>query len=665
MRVRAGKQRLWRYVMGGLWATACVPLSSVGQEPWRFILPEQRRIDVRDPSQLRQARIPETDPPPTVDFTPQGVRQQYLTLDDAIQLGLRNSEVVRVLTGVSAASTGQTIYDPAINNTQIDVEQGRFDPTIQSENTFTHLNQPQVDFFPPPPAAPFTSYITGNESDQFRSTTGLAKTNVFGGTGSVNYDINPFRTDAFGLPLNSQTTTATDVRLSQPLLQGFGPAFNRAPIVLARIETERSFFQLKSSMQDLVGSTIEGYWNIVFARTDVWAREQQVSQGEEAMRRAEAGLRSGRADIAEVAQARTALAGFRANLISSQANLLQVEAAFRNLLGLPPSDGLRFIPVTPPARGRVQPDWYGLLALAEQQRPDLIELKLILDADNQRLIQARNNALPQLDANLLYRWNGLEGRTPDDRYIRSEDGAFNDWIAGVNFSVPLGLRAGRAGVRQQELLIAKDRANLNQGMHAATHDLAASLRNLAQYYDQYLAFREFRDAARLNLDVQLAQFRNGRVIYLNVLQAITDWGNSVSQEAQALTQYNIELANLERQTGTILETHGVRFYEERFRAIGPLTRAFPPRAYPRAMAPTPNAPMYPGGNQPAENAFDLRDPITRPTYEGPDPYVNPEEIKRLIEEEVQRDEEERLPPGPESPGLPPPIPPPRVPPPRN
>jgi len=654
MRVRAGKRRLWSYVLGGLWATACVPLPSLGQEPWRFLLPEQRRIEIRDPSQLRQARIPETEPPPTVDYTPPGQRQQYLSLDDAIQIGLRNSEVVRVLTGVSAASTGQTIYDPAINNTQIDVERGRFDPTLRSENAFTHLESPGADFFPPPPNAPITAIIDGNRSDQFRSTTGLSKTNVLGGTGSVNYDINPFRTDALGLPLNSQTTTATDLRLTQPLLQGFGPAFNRAPIVLARIDTERSYFQLKDSVQSIVGSTIEGYWNIVFARTDVWAREQQVSQGEEALRRAEAGLRSGTSDIAAVAQARTALAGFRANLITSQANLLQQEAAFRNLLGLPPSDGLRFIPVTPPARGRVQPDWYGLLALAEQQRPDLIELKLILDADFQRLTQARNNALPQLDADLLYRWNGLEGRTPDNRYIRSEDGAFTDWTAGVNFSVPLGLRAGRANVRQQELLIARDRANLNQGMHSATHDIAASLRNLAQFYEQYLAFREFREAARLNLDVQLAQFRNGRVIYLNVLQAITDWGNSVSQEAQSLTQYNIELANLERQTGTILETHGVRFFEERFRAIGPLTRIAPPRAYPRAMAPTPNAPMYPGGNQPAENSFNLRDPITRPTYTGPDPYVDPAEIKRLIEEQIRRDEQEQLPPEPGAPNLPPP-----------
>lgn len=660
MRVRAGKRRLWHWAVGGLWAASCVPAASIAQEPWRFLLPEQRRIEIRDPSQLRQTRIPASTPPPTVSNLPIGMREQQLALDDAIQLALRNSEVIRVLTGVSASSSGRTIYDPAINNTQIDTARGRFDPRLESKNDFTHGEAPQAGLFQSVPNGPVSSFIDGNANDQFRSTTGLAKTNVLGGDGSVNFDINPFRTDQLNLPpnspfnppLNSRTTTATDVRLTQPIMKGFGPAFNRAPIVLARIDTERSFFQMKDAVQGLVSGTIEGYWNIVFARTDVWAREQQVRQGTEALQRAEAGMDAGTVNLADVAQARTALAGFRATLISSQASLLQQEAAFRNLLGLPPSDELRFIPVTPPARGRVEPEWYGLLALAEQQRPDIIELKLVLDADFQRLIQARNNALPQMDVTALYRWNGLEGRTPDQQYIRSEDGAFTDWTAGVSFSVPLGLRAGRAGVRQQELLIARDRANLDQGMHSATHSLAASVRNLAQSYEQYLAFREVREAARVNLEAQFAQFVASRTIYLNVLQAITTWGNAVSQEAQALSQYNIELANLERQTGTILETHGVRFFEERFRAIGPLTRVFPDRAYPRAMTPTPNAPMYPGGNQPSESTFDLRDPITRPQHEGPDPYIDPEEIKRLREEERLRREQEGVPPSPPRPELP-------------
>src|SRR5947209_18386692 len=209
---------------------------------------------------------------------------------------------------------------------------------------------------------------------------------------------------------------------------------------------------------------------------------------------------------------------------------------------------------------------------------------------------------------MLYRWNGLEGTTPGGQRIESGAGAFTDWSMGVNFSVPLGLRAGRAGMRQAELVLCRDKANLQQGVHFAVNEVATSVRNISQFYEEYKAFRETRAAARINLEQQLAEFRAGRAIFLNVLQAITDWGNAVSSEAQALAQYNVELTNLERQTGTILETHGVRFLEERFKSVGPLGRLGPPACYPKAMPPGPNADRYPVDREAGEAALEKDKP---------------------------------------------------------
>jgi hypothetical protein len=173
----------------------------------------------------------------------------------------------------------------------------------------------------------------------------------------------------------------------------------------------------------------------------------------------------------------------------------------------------------------------------------------------------------------------------------------------------LGLRRERAALRQQELVIMHDRANLEQGLHAAAHELAQSLRNLAQYYEQYRAFSEARQAAWINLDYQLADYREGRsTLYLNVLQAIVNWGNSVNAEAQSLVSYNTELAVLEQQTGTILETHGIRFLEERFCSIGPLGRLFRERPYPAASSPGENADRYPAGTEPSEKALKIDEP---------------------------------------------------------
>src|SRR5207244_4195454 len=78
--------------------------------------------------------------------------------------------------------------------------------------------------------------------------------------------------------------------------------------------------------------------------------------------------------------------------------------------------------------------------------------------------------------------------------------------------------------RQRELLVARDRANLDQGLHAASHLLATALRSLDQQYKQYLYFREAHDAANINIEAQLAAFRANISNFLPVLIAINDFG---------------------------------------------------------------------------------------------------------------------------------------------
>jgi len=586
------------------------------EELRRFVLPEQRRIEIRDPAQLSKARFPEMPEPATVSRPQPELQPWNLTLDEAIRIALANSEVVVLLTAVTAAPSGSTIYDPAIANTEIDRARARFDPTLQLQNKFNRQEIPQAFFGPgvPPPVR-----FGGDRVDDYEMRLGLAKPTVSGGSLSLGVSANPSRTSAAGLPLNPQTPSSVELGFTQPLLQGAGARVNLAPIEIARIDTERSFFQLKDGLQRTVRGVIEAYWALVFARTDVWARQQQVEQGRWAAQFAETKMKVGSANLSEVAQARSALAGFRANLVTSEANVLDREAALRNILRLPPADSARIVPVTPPPSERLEVDWKELLSLAETYRPDLIELKLVLEADQQQLLLARNEALPRLDASALYRWNGLEGRTPDRLLAASEPGQFTGWQFGVNFSVPLGLRQARAGLRRQQLLLMRDRANLEQSLVSAAHALASSYRNLAQYYEQYLAFQEARKAARTNLERQIAVYRTGGLmpagraatlaLYLNVLQAITEWGNSVSAEAQALAQYNTELANLAQQTGRVLEAHGIRFVEERFGSIGPLGRLCEDRCYPEDLRPSGNEERYRNTTEPAEKAFRLDEPV--------------------------------------------------------
>jgi outer membrane protein TolC len=474
------------------------------------------------------------------------------------------------------------------------------------------------------PFGPQQTIIGTSKTQNYNLATGVAQRNLAGGTAQMLFGNDASRFSPGVFALNPQNRYATELSYTQPLLRGAGVLANRVPIVLARIDTERSFFQLRDVLQETVRGVIEAYWQVVFARTDVWAREIQIRQAEEALQRALARRETGSADIGEVSQARSALAQFRANLISSRANLLAREAGLAGILGLPSSYPLELEPTTPPTSEKIPFDWLQVIDVAQVRRPDLIELKLIIEADQQNLILARNQMQPNLDLVGLYRWNGLEGTTPEQVTMSTNGDQATDWTVGVNFSVPLFLRAERAGVRSAELLITRDRAALEQGVDTARQILANNFRNLDQFFAQYEAFTQAREASKQNLERQFAAYEVGleQVIFLNVLQAINEWGNSVSLQAQSLTQYNIELANLERETGTILETHGIFLYEDRFCSLGPLWLC-PNRGklYPEAIVPGDNANRYEAGDEPAEQFFNLDDyPRRLPAVDEPLPY---------------------------------------------
>lgn len=565
-------------------------------------LPEISHLPVRDVGAFPSATIPtDVRPPRTVSQWDTEVEPEQVNLDDAIRQALSSAQMIRILGASGAASSGISIYDPAIATTRIDQQQAAFDPTVDMRHDFLRNETP---FAVPDAAAPLGARIDGTRNDRYDMSVGVTRRTLTGGQANFRVNANRDRTQPGFRLLNPQSGSSATLSATQPLLQGAGLEVNRAPIMLARINTEQSFFRLKDQTQEMVRGVIQGYWDLVSARTRVWAVEQQLQQVQFAVRLEETRKRVGSADLAQLSQARLALASFRSNLVSARGDLLNREAAFRGILGYPPTVATELLPMTAPRTHRLEFDWEGLLAIAERNRPDLIELKLVLEADYQQMLLAQNDQLPQLDAVGLYRWNGIEGELPTQQQLRSGAGDFTDWQLGINFSVPLGFRRARASVREQRLLIARDRANLDQRMLEVVHEVAASLRRIDQQFAQFEAAQQTRIAAFENLGPQFAAYRVGRIEFINVLQGVTEWGNAISTEAAALAQYNVELANLERVTGTILEDHGIRFYEERMAAAGPVgicrTNCC---VYPQAGRPGSNAPRYQRSTEPVDERF--------------------------------------------------------------
>ncbi len=518
------------------------------------------------------------------------------------------------------SSSGSTVYDPAIASTQVDRERARFDTKAEVSNTISQLESPFGVYDLTTPAL---ASIRGTKVQRYDLRTEFSKRSITGGTWTSGMNLSntqyasPFTSlpplPPLPVPLNPDVRASVDFGYRQPVLRGAGAGANSALITVAQIDTEISYYTLKDRLQNLVTSVIGLYWLLVETRVHMWILEQQVVESQFAFERAQSLLDRGQGTAADVAQTRAALARFRVQLIEAESTLVQHELRLRNILGLPPSDGRRMVPVTPLLTQRVDVDWDLLIATAQSQRPDIAQGKLELESAEQKLLLARNLARPSLDLVGVYRFNGLAGTTPTHRQTSTDFGEYTDWSMGIVYEAPLGQRESRADLRRQELDLARQRATLQQDVHNALHRLAESRRRLDQYYEQYLASREARTAARLNLDQQMAEYRRGRTIYLNVLQAITGWGDALSVEAVSLVRYNAELARLDAETGTILETHGIDLVGANYHSRGPLAPLHDGRSYPHSARPTENADRYPAGTTGAEEAFGLDElSATRP-----------------------------------------------------
>jgi len=536
-----------------------------------------------------------------------------LSLQDAIKIGLDNSEVIRVIslgaqgipvggfeptplnTGAGAgiasslgAGTLTTIYDPALQETQIAQQLSQFDTNFTTQMLWGHS------------VAPFNNAISAGtflsgprfpiifNQDTFQFSSGVQKRSATGALMGVTHNINYLYSNSPTNVTPSAYTTNLQLSLTQPLLGSAplaggqpGPAVgleaNRAPIVIARLTADASVWRFKAEVMAEVRSIEQQYWSLAQQHVQLWSSEKAVELAEEILKREQSELEVGRGTVADVAEAQQRLEQFRLDLVTKTSDVITTERQLRNLLGLPPADARRIVPVTAPTEARLEPDWDASLAQMLSFQPDIVQQQLNVRIRELQLLVSRNQLLPQLNFNALYQFNGLghnldtaeavmTGRpiTAVDPLISTQQRAaglnsnpgqyrdFQQWQVGFNLQMPLGMRAPLANVRQSQYALLRERAFLQQIVHQTTHSLARFFLEVDANYKQFKTASRFRAAAAQRLEAQRAFYEEGRITIDRYLDAVSQYASAVAQEAQFKTSYNISIVALEEAKGTLL-----------------------------------------------------------------------------------------------------------------
>ena len=84
---------------------------------------------------------------------------------------------------------------------------------------------------------------------------------------------------------------------------------------------------------------------------------------------------SARGSSADVAEAQQRLEQFNLDLTTRTSDVITTERELRNVLGLPPADDRRIVPISVPVEARLEPDWEKSVAEMHEKQPAIVQLK--------------------------------------------------------------------------------------------------------------------------------------------------------------------------------------------------------------------------------------------------------------------------------------------------
>jgi len=556
-----------------------------------------------------------------------------LSLEEAIRTALENGKVLRNLGGRFASfggprpQTGEpavslltsptltpTVYDPAIVESDpfrgVESALALFDAQLASSLTWDRLNRPQnIDR-----GAGSIIFPRILEGDTGNWTTGVTKRTATGATwGFTNqtfYDNNnspireQFPPGSGNVVVPSTWNVNYDFTFSQPLLQGAGTTYNRIAgpdafenilgrpifrgVLLARVNADISLAEFEAGVRNLVSDTEQSYWELYFAYRNLEARRAGRDSALEAWRKVHAlyveQARGGEAD--KEAQAREQYFTFRGEVEQALTDVYRSESRLRFMMGIAASDGRLIRPSDEPTTARITFDWQQSLVEALSRSAELRRQKWVIKQRELELTAAKNLILPRLDLVGRYRFLGMgqdlinqnynpySGSAVDplfgtDAYSTLFSGQFQEWQAGAQFLMPLGFRRELATVRHHQLLLARERARLQDEELEASHTLVDAIRNVDTNFALAQTNFNRRVAAERQVEAVQAAYDASTVTLDELLRAQSRRAEAESAYYRALVDYSRSISQLHFRKGSLLEYNGV------FLAEGP----WPAKAY--------------------------------------------------------------------------------------
>ncbi len=378
---------------------------------------------------------------------------------------------------------------------------------------------------------------------------GLQKTFTPGTLVELNWENNKLDTSPQTLLIDPAYSSGVSLRISQPLLQGFGPDNQTALIRAARKQEDARAMIVENTSADLAAAVIGSYWDLVFSYQDIEVQKISLELAQKLLEETNDRIEAGKLAEVELFRPQSEVARREEGLISAERTIGLAEDRIKILLNSKDWE-MAIEPSDLPSTETQQFDASLILANTLRNRPDLKAAKLNQEAAAIIVSNAEDRTRSSLE---LFGALGLSGT--DDNYGNSLDNLASDsdssWQVGLAFSRPLdnSLAEGRLIQAQASLNQAKTNSeileqDIRRAVRSAIRDVRLAIKNLD-------ATRKTSLASLKGLEAEQVKFEAGRGTTLDVLVAQESYAEALSQENLAAISYAKTLAELDRIQGII------------------------------------------------------------------------------------------------------------------
>ncbi len=553
----------------------------------KMLAVEYPNVDQSTPQEVSFSQRPRTIKEPNDDET------WEMTLFQAVHTAVTNNKMIRTRTNsqqlLQNPQGSPSIYDPALGETGylfgnrgVEAALADFDAQLTASTQWGNNATIQNNF---------RIFQTNNDTGSFNS--GVTKTLATGGSFAVNHNWNYQSTNSPFVPISSNYTGTLQATFNQPLWAGAGVEYNRIAgparaglgsitgvsqgVSISRINCDIDVADFELAVTQMVKDVEDLYWELYLAYRQFDAekanRESVQRSWVEVKAKMDAGARGGSA--AYEAQARENYFDAQARVETALATIFVTENQFRKLLGLAVNDGKIIRPADDPMEAEFVVNWESSVLDALTRRAELRRQKWQIKSLELQYRAAENVANPQLNFVSAYQVNGFganllkyDDKPFNSMYTSMGNTNLTGWTAGLQFSMPIGLRTARMQLHNIELQLVKARAALAAQEQDINHDLAEAVQRIEASYkvaqtqlDRKIAAVKRVEATTALYDVG-ARDEQGQGVTMDLVLR-TYAANSAAEIAyfNSLIAYNKAITEFHWRRGMLLEVDGIQLTE--------------------------------------------------------------------------------------------------------